>query len=689
MRSILILPLLLACGDKSEETVPTPGDSKDTSTVEDTADTGEPAADFCTASGLTTRAFDASGSAGGFDTVVPDFTWNIRDVDGNASEWTFSEEWSGCDSYMLINYYAESNYPVEVDNRREIIKWLESSPLNVHYFFFTYDQSVDSTLNGITETINTAIESLDEDLAAHWRGRIHYVTDSPWEADWVGGLNSDYYVSGEFVLWASAIDRFGASRETGYFCDPTNGWATCQPEFLSYEPIYFNFESDREEQIAAEGDVTILDVWVDEPASDPGWSGTRIYAEVEFPSATEMATFDTMGFDLDLRCADYPAGVHCPPWDYLVYAYLCDKDDPSTTDDESNTCSTEIGRWITTYWLPGRWVHDVSPFLALLQDGGTRRFAFYTQQYYDVSLNVRLSNQDKGYRPVAMEPIFTGGAFNDRYNWGVNHEITKGAWRTWSHTTDDTTYDIATVDEGSGFLTAQEDGSWHRFDWMPADGTVYYCHTAEGLSSEAEALSADFSCIEDDPKTKDVDESSCSGANHADLVTGCNEAAWISLVGEGSTLWGSWQEVWHEGKRPVSFTPPEGTAQVGLVAVVSGHGFGDTAANCAEFCDHQHEFTLNDATAHTKTHPEVGNTFGCADQVADGTVPNQSGTWVYGRAGWCPGMEVRPWVVDITDDVSIGTDNQISYLGLMDGAVWKPGSTGANVRMQSYLVYYE
>jgi hypothetical protein len=160
-------------------------------------------------------------------------------------------------------------------------------------------------------------------------------------------------------------------------------------------------------------------------------------------------------------------------------------------------------------------------------------------------------------------------------------------------------------------------------------------------------------------------------------------------VGDGETLWGDWQEIWHEDKLPISFTPPSGTAQVGLMAVISGHGFGDTSENCAEFCDHQHAFTFNDTATHTKTHPEADILFGCADQVVDGTVPNQSGTWVYGRGGWCPGLEVQPWVVDITDDVTVGAENEVSYLGFVDGEIWKPGSTGANVRMLSYLVYYE
>ncbi|MDG1481770.1 MAG: peptide-N-glycosidase F-related protein [Myxococcota bacterium] len=681
----LMFPLLLlACNDKSTSSPAetTPADSGPT-------DSGEPIVDFCADEGLTVREFDASGTAGGFDTVVPDFTWNITDSEGLESSWTFSEQWSGCDSYMIINYYGDSNYPVELDNDREITDWLESSPRNVHYFFFSYDQEPEGVLSDLTEQLNSALDDLDDDLAEHWRDRIHYVVDSPWEADWVGGLNSQYYISGKYVQWALSIDRLGVARETGYFCDPSDGWATCPPEFLIYEPQIYNFESDREEELAAQTDVTIVDVWTDEPASDTGWAGVKIYADIELPDAATMATFDTMDFDLTLKCAGYPSGTECPAWDYLVYAYLCEIDDPETEEDESTSCPTEIGRWITTYWRPGRWVHDVSPFLALLQDGGTRRLAFYTTQYYDVSLDVRLSNEGKGYRPVGLEPIFDGGSFNRQYNWGVDHAISETEWTIGSHATDEVTYTISTIEDG--WLTAESGGDWQRMDWTVSEEGAWYCHTAQDMASEEEAAAVTFACTEDDPKTKKDDESACVGADPSDLETGCNEGAWTALTGDASAgvLWGAWQEVWHDDKLPINFTPPEGTTQVGLMAIISGHGFGDTNANCAEFCDHQHAFTLNDGASHTKTHPEAGSPMGCAEQVVDGTVPNQSGTWVYGRGGWCPGMEVVPWVVDITDDVVVGEENTVSYFGLMDGEVWQPDSTGANIRMQSYLVYYE
>lgn len=46
---------------------------------------------------------------------------------------------------------------------------------------------------------------------------------------------------------------------------------------------------------------------------------------------------------------------------------------------------------------------------------------------------------------------------------------------------------------------------------------------------------------------------------------------------------------------------------------------------------------------------------GCAETVADGTTPNQYGTWIYGRAGWCPGSAVvlRTFGID-ADDVTEG-----------------------------------
>ena len=41
-------------------------------------------------------------------------------------------------------------------------------------------------------------------------------------------------------------------------------------------------------------------------------------------------------------------------------------------------------------------------------------------------------------------------------------------------------------------------------------------------------------------------------------------------------------------------------------------------------------------------------------------------SWVRGGSvvAWCPGREVYPFVVDITDDVALGADATVSYRGL-------------------------
>ena len=74
----------------------------------------------------------------------------------------------------------------------------------------------------------------------------------------------------------------------------------------------------------------------------------------------------------------------------------------------------------------------------------------------------------------------------------------------------------------------------------------------------------------------------------------------------------------------------------------------------------------------------------CPLQVDEGAVPNQYGTWWYGRDGWCPGKEVPMQVLDITDQVVLGSLNTFDYEGYHDGAA-HPGND-ANIVMNSWLV---
>ena len=71
---------------------------------------------------------------------------------------------------------------------------------------------------------------------------------------------------------------------------------------------------------------------------------------------------------------------------------------------------------------------------------------------------------------------------------------------------------------------------------------------------------------------------------------------------------------------------------------VAGHGYDQN--QCAEFCSSGHHFTVN-GREHVLTFSTAGTHWGCADRVAAGSVPNEHGTWQYGRAGWCDGQQVR------------------------------------------------
>ena len=230
---------------------------------------------------------------------------------------------------------------------------------------------------------------------------------------------------------------------------------------------------------------------------------------------------------------------------------------------DNTKCSTELGRWITAYGREGRWVTDVSPMLALLKDGGKRRFHLNPANNYVVDLAFRLSNRGKGSHPTDAQYLYSGGAFNAAYN------------------------------------------------------SAY---------------------------------------------------------------------------APVTFNVPADVKKVEIAVLATGHGWGVEAANCAEFCNVDHHFTVN-GHDHVKDHPEAGTNDGCLKQIGSGAVPDQYGTWPIGRDGWCPGLDVKPWVIDVTQDVTIGGSNTVTYQGLMQGMTYTPmpgdpnsGGFGANITMSSWLV---
>jgi Peptide-N-glycosidase F, C terminal/Peptide-N-glycosidase F, N terminal len=102
---------------------------------------------------------------------------------------------------------------------------------------------------------------------------------------------------------------------------------------------------------------------------------------------------------------------------------------------------------------------------------------------------------------------------------------------------------------------------------------------------------------------------------------------------------------------PVTVGIPAGASRVELRSIITGHGQGN-ADNCAEFCQLAHGFLVG-TTAVQQTV--------WRDDCADNPINNQQGTWMYARAGWCPGADVIAWVEDVTAGVVPGEDVEVIY----------------------------
>ncbi len=145
--------------------------------------------------------------------------------------------------------------------------------------------------------------------------------------------------------------------------------------------------------------------------------------------------------------------------------------------------------------------------------------------------------------------------------------------------------------------------------------------------------------------------------------------------------------------RQLNFTTPSWATKVEIVATITGHGFGKDNANCAEFCDHQHYYTMGSNQIH-EWHPIVYSNEGCENEVRNGVVANQFGSWPFGRAGWCAGQDVKQWTYDITDWVDNSTDNNnhLVYRGYYNGQEYVPsdgvGNGQRNIRAVIWVVYY-
>ncbi|BDA49567.1 hypothetical protein COCOBI_14-1860 [Coccomyxa sp. Obi] len=140
-------------------------------------------------------------------------------------------------------------------------------------------------------------------------------------------------------------------------------------------------------------------------------------------------------------------------------------------------------------------------------------------------------------------------------------------------------------------------------------------------------------------------------------------------------------------RRPIRFATPKGTQRAILEAVITGHGSDEN--NCAEFCVTNHRFSIN-GKEHWVNFTQAGTAWGCTTKVGEGMIPNEHGTWQYGRNGWCDGQNVRPWLADVTADLlgEGGGENVAEYIGLFEGRDPDPETTPGFIMMESAIIFF-
>lgn len=105
----------------------------------------------------------------------------------------------------------------------------------------------------------------------------------------------------------------------------------------------------------------------------------------------------------------------------------------------------------------------------------------------------------------------------------------------------------------------------------------------------------------------------------------------------------------------------------------TGHGM-DRPENCAEFCPKRRRIVLDGKM--------VDESWVWRDDCGENPVFPQAGTWLYDRAGWCPGAEVREYNLDLP-----ATPGN-THTWDLDMESYTTSNGGANYMLSTYLVEY-
>lgn len=124
---------------------------------------------------------------------------------------------------------------------------------------------------------------------------------------------------------------------------------------------------------------------------------------------------------------------------------------------------------------------------------------------------------------------------------------------------------------------------------------------------------------------------------------------------------------------------PAETKGLRMRSFLTGHSFGGNE-NCAEFCPKTHQFVINDQHSFDQ--------YTMRDDCGFNPVYPQNGTWVYNRAGWCPGLDVNWYEYEFTDIFTAGENFKVDYQ--FDSYTYNgQASFDPNYRIATYLFLYD
>lgn len=363
-------------------------------------DAAMPSPDVCDELSLPRVPFRATGSGTAFDDVAGDFT--VETLDG---PFTLSEAWSGCESYVFVNYasteYGNALFSTVLD------PLIEEGPRNVHYFFTSYEEdgaAIRSRMTALRASLEDTFEfiALAEAERAFWRAHIHFVVEPIQDAEGIGA----FVRARPTIEHAFAIMRDQRYDPVGSLFEVRGGGFTPRIGMAAFAGHHYNYRAELEARLAAE-DATVVPL-----LDEADVTARTLIRTVTLP---DPSAFDTFEIDLEIHCRQDPQ--NCSEWDRIAYVHLC--------TDATCTDARELVRWITPYSRPGRmrWVMDASPFVGMLA-AGEQTFRVVTgpdweeATLYDITASLRLSARGSD-RASGAERAFTGGPFDASYN--ANH----------------------------------------------------------------------------------------------------------------------------------------------------------------------------------------------------------------------------------------------------------------------------